>query len=75
MVWLDPDGVARRLRVCRRTAISLMYQMEHSVISGTSRKRIRVSEDALDAWMMRDSEQKIQKASGGCGTKKRIARR
>jgi hypothetical protein len=54
-VWLNPDEVARRLSVSRKTAISIMHQMPHSVIGGTVRQRIRVSEGSLDAWMMKKS--------------------
>lgn len=75
-VWLDADAVAARLGVCRKTAVAMMYQMEHSVISGTVRKRIRVSEDALDAWMMRGQTGRPKPISSGiAGTKKRLPRR
>lgn len=75
-VWLDADAVAERLGVCRKTAVAMMYQMDHSVISGTVRKRIRVSEDALDAWMMRNQAVRQRPASTGtAGTKKKLARR
>lgn len=54
-VWLSPDDVAKRLKVCRRTAMTLMQQMPHSVIGGVERKRIRVTETNLDAWMMKQA--------------------
>ena len=75
-VWLDADAVAEKLGVCRKTAVAMMYQMEHSVISGTVRKRIRVSEDALDAWMMRGQTGRQKPISSGiAGTQKRLPRR
>ena len=41
MIWLDAGQVAERLNVSRKTAMSLMNQMEHSTIGGSVRKRIR----------------------------------
>jgi len=75
MVWLGPDAVAQRLGVCRKTAIGMMYQMEHSIISGTVRKRIRVSEDALDAWMQRGKAQRTSSRTATAGTNRKITRR
>jgi len=71
-VWLTPDDVAERLQVGRRTAMSMMAQMPHSVIGGTERKRIRVSEEALDTWMLKHSEGKpvvSNRATAGCRRK------
>jgi hypothetical protein len=74
MTWLNADQVAERLNVSRRTAITLMYQMQFSVIGGTVKKRIRVSEDALNAWMLKRSNT-LPKFSTGTGSKRKLARR
>lgn len=74
-VWLDPDGVAERLNVSRRTALTLMYQMPHSVIGGTVRKRIRVSETSLETWMMKQSNIIPKADSIKTGSKRRLDRR
>ena len=75
IVWLNADQVAERLSVSRRTALSIMYQMPHSVIGGTIRKRIRVSEGSLDAWMTRKSN-KLPIADAICtGSKRKLKRR
>ena len=74
-VWLNPDDVAERLGVCRRTAMALMYQMNYSVIGGTARKRIRVSEDSLNVWMMKHSQGTVEPRSGSKGNTKKLARR
>jgi len=73
-VWLGPDEVAERLGVARRTAISLMYQMPYSVISGTERKRIRVSEETLDSWVMKRTNGKPL-VTKSVGSKRRLERR
>ena len=52
---LTPDDVSDRLGIARRTAIKLMYQMPHIVISGTERKRIRITETTLDNWILKNS--------------------
>jgi len=74
-VWLNADQVAERLSVSRRTALALMYQMPHSVISGTVKKRIRVSEGSLDAWMVRKSNTMPRIETASTGSKKKLARR
>ena len=76
MSWLTADQVAERLQISRRTALSLMYQMPHSVIGGTTRKRIRVSEESLDMWMMKQSNVKSTSIrSNIMGSNKRLGRR
>lgn len=72
-VWLGPKDVAERLGVCRRTALSLMQEMPHSVIGGTERKTIRVSEGAFEAWMV--SKSNVRNATAVTGCRKRIERR
>jgi len=74
-VWLGPDQVAERLGVKRRTAMAMMSQMPHSVISGTERKRIRVSEDTLEAWMAKRSSNITPISIKTVGSKKKLARR
>ncbi len=74
MIWLNADQVAERLGVSRKTAMSLMSQMPHAVISGIQRKRIRVSETQLDAWMMKRSTGKpVTPVS--TGSKRKLQRR
>ena len=66
--WLNADQVADRLGVARRTALILMQRMPHTVISGKERKRIRVSENQLEAWLIKNSTGKQVKT----GNKKRL---
>jgi len=75
MIWLNPDQVAERLSVSRRTAITLMYQMPHSVIGGTVKKRIRVAESSLDAWMVKKSNALPSMGNNCVGSKKKLTRR
>ena len=75
IVWLNADQVAERLSISRRSALALMYQMPHTVISGTVKKRIRVSEGSLDAWMTKKSN-KLPVADAVCtGNKRKLKRR
>lgn len=73
-VWLDADGVAERLNVSRRTALTIMHKIPHSVISGTVRKRIRISEGSLEAWMVKQSNA-LPKVNVQAGSKRRLDRR
>ena len=74
MIWLDADQVSERLRISRKTALALMYQMPHSVIGGTVRKRIRVSEDSLNTWMLKQSN-KLPTVSIAAGSRRKLQRR
>lgn len=74
-VWLNAEQVAERLSISKRTALSIMYQMPHSIIGGSTRKRIRVSEGSLDAWMLKKSNKPPVMDSVQTGSKKRLARR
>lgn len=72
--WLNPDQVAERLGVKRRTAMAMMMQMPHSIISGKHRQRVRVSEEQLEAWLLKRSTGKpIQTKS--VGSNRRLTRR
>ena len=75
MIWLDADQVSERLRISRKTALALMYQMPHSVIGGTVRKRIRVSEDSLNAWMLNKSNKLPAFSIPSTGSKRKLQRR
>lgn len=87
MVWLDPDGVAERIGVSRKTALKLMNEMPHTNIGGSTRKRIRVSEAGLDEWMLSGGSESNRATptvcrrkttntpQGVCGTKRRMPRR
>ena len=74
-IWPSPDDVASRLGIGRRLAMTIMNQMPHSVISGTERKRIRVSEEALDSWMVKHSTGNKPPVSKVTGSKRKLARR
>lgn len=75
-VWLTPDDVAERLGVARRTAMAMMHQMPHSNIGGKERKRLRVSEEALDAWVISRAEGNRPVVSTiGTGSRKKLGRR
>jgi len=75
-VWLDAGDVAERLKVGRETARTIMQEMHHVVIGGTVRKRIRVSEAELEAWMAKKSVG-VSRANGdgNFGSRKRLQRR
>ncbi len=73
--WLTPEEVASRLGVSRKTAVAMMYGMPHSVISGKERKRIRVSEETLEAWLLKRTVGTQVVNSKSIGTNKRLKRR
>ena len=75
IVWLNAEQVAERLSISKRTALMLMYQMPHSVIGGTVRKRIRVSEGSLDAWMTKRSNKLPVADAVQTGSKRKLKRR
>lgn len=74
-IWLNADQIAERLGVSRNTALSIMHQMPHSVIGGTVRKRIRVSEGSFEAWMVKQSNKLPVVVSANTGSKKKLTRR
>lgn len=74
-VWLSPEQVAERLGVCRKTALALMHQMPHSVIGGTVKQRIRVSEQNLDLWMAKRSAGDSPVRAVSAGTHRKLERR
>ena len=71
---LDKKAVAHRLNVSEKTAASLMQEMNPVAICGTIRKRYRVTEANLGAWIA-----KKQKLKGlryvNHGIQRRIERR
>ena len=71
---LDKKAVAHRLKVSEKTAAALMMEMNPVVISGSIRKRYRVTEESLEAWVM-----KKQKLKGlryiNQGSKRRLERK
>ena len=73
-VYLTPDDVAARLNVSRKTAKSLMMEMNPITITGKDRKRYRVTEESLEAWIT-----KKQKLKGlryiNQGSKRRLERK
>ena len=73
-VYLDPNQVAERLGVARRTAMSLMMEMNPIAISGTVRKRYRVTEESLDRWMAKRSAKPVTGAISR-GSRQKLGRR
>lgn len=73
--YLNPQEVADRLGVARRTAMALMMEMNPIAICGTERKRYRVTEENLDRWMAKRMTGKPRTGSIGTGTRKKLERR
>ena len=71
--YLDAQQVADRLGVSRRTAMSMMLEMNPIAISGRARIRYRVTEENLDRWMAKRMIGKQKTIS--FRTEKRLARR
>ena len=69
---LDKAAVAHRLNVSEKTAAVLMMEMNPVAICGTIRKRYRVTEESLEAWIAR--KQKL-KGLRYFNSKRRIERR
>ena len=74
-VWLSPDDIAERLSVARRTAMAMMLDMNPVCISGNVHKRMRVSEESFDRWMIAHATGKSPISSIGTGNKKKLTRR
>ena len=72
--YLDKNDVAERLGVNPKTAASMMMEMNPIAISGTVRKRYRVTEENLERWVMKRmiGRQTAQHRTGG---QKRLERR
>lgn len=76
--WLSPEQVAEALGITRRKANEIMHGMPHTVISGEQRKRIRVTEDALEAWLVEHSNNRNPAShvvGRAVGTDRRLRRR
>ena len=71
--YLDAQQVADRLGVSRRTAMSMMLEMNPIAISGKTRIRYRVTDENLDRWMAKRTIGKQKTVSFSTG--KRLARR
>ena len=73
-VYLTADDVANRLHVSKKTAKALMMEMNPVAITGTVRKRYRVTEESLESWIA-----KKQKIKGlryfNQGSKRRLERK
>jgi len=74
-VYLNPQQVADRLGINRRKAMELMMEMHPVPISGTVRKRYRVSEANLERWMEQRTIGKPVTGSISKGSSKKLARR
>lgn len=75
MEYLDKYEVAKRIGVKPRTAATMMMEMNPIPISGTVRMRYRVTEDSLNAWMMKRMIGKPQSRDISKGTNKKLGRR
>ena len=73
--YLDPQEVADRLGVARRTAMTLMLEMNPIAICGTVRKRYRVTEENLERWMARRMMGRPSTGSISTGSRKKLERR
>ena len=75
-VWLNADQVGERIGVGKRTAMTLMLEMNPVCIGGTVKRRMRVSEESLDRWMIAHSIGKKAPISRiGAGTNRKLTRR
>lgn len=72
--YLDPQQVAERLGVARRTAMSLMMEMNPIAITGKTRMRYRVTEESLDRWMAKKTIGKPT-VTISTGSRKRLERK
>lgn len=75
MEYLDKYAVAERIGVKPRTAAAFMMEMNPIPISGTVRMRYRVTEDSLNAWMMRRMIGKPKAENISKGVSKKLERR
>lgn len=75
MVYLDKNAVAKRIGVKPRTAATLMMEMNPINISGTVRKRYRVTEENLNSWMMRRMIGKPKAGTISKGSNRKLERR
>ena len=73
--YLDPQDVADRLGVARRTAMALMMEMNPIPISGKTRMRYRVTEESLDRWMAKRMLGKPKVGTICTGSKRKLERR
>ena len=73
--YLDPQQVADRIGVARRTAMALMLEMNPICICGKTRKRYRVTEENLERWMAKRMTGKPQTGSISTGSRKKLTRR
>ena len=74
-VYLDKNEVASRLGIKPKTAATYMMEMNPIPISGTVRKRYRVTEENLEQWMLNRMIGKPVKGSISKCSKKRLGRR
>lgn len=72
--YLDKNDVAERLGVKPKTAASMMMEMNPIAISGTVRKRYRVTEENLERWVMKRMTGR-QTTSSRTGSQKKLERR
>ena len=75
-VWLNADQVAEIIGVHRKTAMTMMMEMNPVAISGTVKRRYRVSEESLERWMLKHAVGgKPPAGRTGTGTEKKLQRR
>ena len=73
--YLDPQEVADRLGVTRRTAMCLMMEMNPIHICGNVRRRYRVTEANLEQWMAKRMTGRSGRGTISMGSKRRLERR
>jgi hypothetical protein len=73
--YLEPQEVADRLGVTRRTAMSLMMEMNPIPVCGKVRMRYRVTEQSLDQWMAKRMIGRPKTGTNGMGSKRKLERR
>ena len=73
--FLDKFAVAERLGVQPKTAAALMMEMNPVAISGTVRKRYRVTEENLERWVAKKTIGKPRTGSICTGSRRKLERR
>ena len=73
--YLDKFMVAERLGVQPKTAAAMMMEMNPIAISGTVRKRYRVTEENLERWIAKRMLGRPRSGSFSKGSNKRLERR
>lgn len=74
--WLNKKQLAERLGIHPKTAEKIMLEMHPVAISGTVRKRWRVSEENVEKWMLKHTVGGTAPVSRiGTGSTRKLTRR